>query len=49
MKNQIKKKDAKFISKEEILKGIDVGLKQIQKRKWSGKKAKTLQTLIEEL
>lgn len=37
------------ISKEEVLKGIDTGLKEMQERKRSGKKAKTLEDLINEL
>ena len=37
------------ISKEEVLKGINTGLKEMQERKRSGKKAKTLEDLINEL
>lgn len=51
VKSQVKKEeeDIEYISKEEILEGIDAGLKDMQKRKRSGRKAKTLQTLIDEL
>lgn len=50
VKSQVKKEeDIEYISKEEILEGIDAGLKEMQKRKRSGRKAKTLQTLIDEL
>lgn len=38
-----------YISKEEILAGIDAGLKEMQERKRSGKRAKTLEDLINEL
>ena len=37
------------ISKEEILAGIDRGLKEMVERKHSGRKAKTLEKLINEL
>ena len=37
------------ISKEEILAGLDTGLKEMQRRKRSCKKAKTLDELIDEL
>lgn len=37
------------ISKEEILAGIDAGLKEVAKRKRAGRKAKTLDELIDEL
>ena len=41
--------DAEYISKEEILAGIGQGLKEMQERKRSGKKAMTLDELIDEL
>ena len=41
--------DIEYISKEEILAGIDAGLKEMQERKRSGKRAKTLEDLINEL
>ena len=37
------------LGKEEILKGIDAGLKEMVERKHSGNKAKTLEELINEL
>lgn len=37
------------IGKEEILAGIDAGLKEMVERKRTGKKAKTLEELINEL
>jgi len=37
------------ISKEEILLGIDKGLKEMKRRRDTGKKAKTLEELINEL
>lgn len=52
VKTQVKKKEeesVEYISKEEVLEGIDVGLKEMQERKRSGRKAKTLQALIDEL
>lgn len=51
VKTQVKKKEeaTEYISKEEVLEGIDVGLKEMQERKRSGRKAKTLQALIDEL
>lgn len=39
----------KYISKEEILTGIEAGLQEMQERKRTGKKAQTLQELIDEL
>ena len=41
--------ETEYIGKEEILKGIDVGLKEMVERKHSGNKAKTLEELINEL
>ena len=38
-----------YISKEEILAGIAVGLKEMQERRCCGKRAKTLEDLINEL
>lgn len=38
-----------YISKEEILAGIDAGLKEVAERKRTGRKAKTLDELIDEL
>lgn len=50
VKSQVKKEeDTEYIGKEEILEGIDAGLKEMQERKRSGRKAKTLQALIDEL
>ena len=41
--------ETEYISKEEILAGIDAGLKEMQERKRCGKKVKTLNELIDEL
>lgn len=41
--------ESETISKEEILAGIDRGLKEMIERKRTGKKAKTLEELIHEL
>ena len=41
--------ETEYIGKEEILKGIDAGLKEMVERKHSGNKAKTLEELINEL
>lgn len=42
-------KESEFISKEEVLAGIDAGLREMQERKRTGRKAKTLDALIDEL
>lgn len=39
----------KEITKEEILAGIDTGLKEMAERKGNGRKAKTLEEFIDEL
>lgn len=41
--------ETEYISKEEVLAGIDAGLKDMIERKRTGKKAKTLEELIDEL
>lgn len=41
--------ESEFISKEEVLAGIDAGLREMQERRRSGRKAKTLDALIDEL
>lgn len=41
--------ETEYIGKEEILKGIDAGLKEMVERKHSGNKAKTLEEVINEL
>ena len=38
-----------YISKAEVLAGIDAGLKEMAERKRTGRKAKTLEELIDEL
>lgn len=43
------KEESEFISKEKVLQGIDTGLREMQDRKRSGKKVKTLSELIDEL
>lgn len=45
----VNEEETEYISKEEILAGIDAGLKEMQERKRTGKKAKTLEDLINEL
>ena len=42
-------KEAEYIRKEEVLAGIDAGLKEMVERKRTGRKAKTLEELIDEL
>ena len=42
-------REAECISKEEVLAGIDAGLKEMVERKRTGRKAKTLEELIDEL
>ena len=44
-----KEDETEYISKEEILAGIDAGLKERVERKRSGRKAKALDALINEL
>ena len=44
-----KEDETEYISKEEILAGIDAGLKEMVERKRSGRKAKVLDALINEL
>ncbi len=45
----LKAESEETISKEEILAGIDRGLKEMKERKHTGRKAKTLEELINEL
>lgn len=45
----LKAESEETISKEEILAGIDRGLKEMTERKRTGRKAKTLEELINEL
>ncbi|MDD2953057.1 MAG: hypothetical protein PHC95_07820 [Parabacteroides sp.] len=47
--NVLDEEETEYISKEEILAGIDAGLKEMQERKCSGKRAKHLEELINEL
>ena len=42
-------REAEYIRKEEVLAGIDAGLKEMVERKRTGRKAKTLEELIDEL
>ncbi len=44
-----KEDETEYISKEEILAGIDAGLKEMVERKRSGRKVKALDALINEL
>lgn len=45
----LKAESEETISKKEILAGIDRGLKEMKERKRTGRKAKTLEKLINEL
>lgn len=47
--NALDEEETEYISKEEILAGIDAGLKEMQERKRNGKRAKRLEELINEL
>ena len=49
IRTKAEEEETEYISKEEILAGIDVGLKEMQERKRSGKRAKHLEELINEL
>lgn len=42
-------REAEYIGKEEVLAGIDAGLKEMVERKRTGRKAKTLEELTDEL
>lgn len=41
--------EVEYISKAEVLSGIDTGLRELVERKRTGRKAKTLEELIDEL
>lgn len=49
LENTRTEEECEYISKEEILAGIDAGLKELAERKRTGRKAKTLEELINEL
>ena len=49
IRTKAEEEETEYISKEEILAGIDAGLKEMQERKRSGKRAKHLEELINEL
>ena len=49
IRTKAEEEETEYISKEEILGGIDAGLKEMQERKRSGKRAKHLEELINEL
>lgn len=49
IKTKAEEEETEYISKEEILAGIDAGLKEMQERKRNGKRAKRLEELINEL
>ena len=49
LENTHTEEECEYISKEEILAGIDAGLKELAERKRTGRKAKTLEELINEL
>ena len=49
IRTKAEEEETEYISKEEILVGIDAGLKEMQERKRSGKRAKHLEELINDL
>ena len=49
IRTKAEEEETEYISKEEILAGIDARLKEMQERKRSGKRAKHLEELINEL
>lgn len=49
IRTKAEEEETEYISKEEILAGIDAGLKEMKERKRSGKRAKHLEELINEL
>ena len=46
IRTKAEEEETEYISKEEILAGIDAGLKEMQERKRSGKRAKTLEQTL---
>jgi len=48
-RKEVEAEESEFISKEEVLAGIDAGLREMQERKRTGRRAKTLDALINEL
>ena len=49
LQEDLHREETAYISKEEVLTGIDAGLKEMMERKRTGRKAKTLEELIDEL
>ena len=49
IRTKAEEEETEYISKEEILAGIDAGMEEMQERKRSGKRAKHLEELINEL
>ncbi len=49
LQEDLHQEETAYISKEEVLAGIDAGLKEMVERKRTGRKAKTLEELIDEL
>ena len=49
IRTKAEEEETEYISKEEILAGIDAGLKEMQERKRRGKRSKHLEELINEL
>ena len=49
LQEDLHQEETAYISKEEVLAGIDAGLKEMMERKRTGRKAKTLEELIDEL
>ena len=48
LQEDLHQEETAYISKEEVLAGIDAGLKEMVERKRTGRKAKTLEELIDE-
>lgn len=48
LQEDLHQEETAYISKEEVLAGIDAGLKEMMERKRTGRKAKTLEELIDE-
>ncbi|HJA84464.1 MAG TPA: surface protein [Candidatus Bacteroides intestinavium] len=49
LQEDLSQEETEYISKAEVLAGIDAGLKEMAERKRTGRKAKTLEELIDEL
>ncbi|MBU3813744.1 MAG: surface protein [Candidatus Bacteroides intestinipullorum] len=49
LQEDLSQEETEYISKAEVLAGIDAGLKEMAERKRTGRKVKTLEELIDEL